>query len=533
MTDRKRVAVVGGGIAGLAAALELCRAPRGPDVILVEAEGSFGGKLRLVQVGSRLVDAGPDSFVARRPEVFELCAKIGIASDIVGPGASGAEVYARGRRRRLPPGLAMGIPTRFAPLARSGLIGTGGLLRAALDLTGIPAAARRGHAGRRRGPDEGCEDEDWEDEAIGSIVERHFGREVKEVLADPLIGGIHASSTDNLSAASVFPPLLAASRKGSSLMRSLRASTAEHSGRVPPAQVPMFATLTGGMASIASRITEAMIASGATCLARARVEAIEREGSSWVLHLAGTEAPSAVGPEAPSAVGSEAPSAVGSEASAERSVRADGLVLAVPAFEAARLLRPHGGELADALATIPYASVSVATFLFDEEGIRTEHKGTGFLVPASSGLHMTACTWLDVKWPHLRQPLTRLVRVSAGRFGDIRHELLPEDELVDVLLGDLARTAGIARTPAEAVVTRWPDSFPQYRPGHAKLVSRIEQEASRFPFLALAGAAYQGIGVPACVKSGREAAGAILAGLERLGGEGLEERHPAGRATGL
>ncbi|HTZ08754.1 MAG TPA: FAD-dependent oxidoreductase, partial [Acidimicrobiales bacterium] len=205
---RPTVVVVGGGIAGLSAALALASAPGAPRVVVLEASARLGGKLASAEIGGRTVDLGPDAFLARRPEAVDLCRELGLGPDLVAPGRRNAFVLARGRLRPLPDGLALGVPTRLAPLARSGILSPPGLARAALDL----ASPGRGPS---RPPGS------VPDRAVAAVTTARLGREVTELLVDPLVGGIHAGDTARMSAAAVFPPLLEAA-PGHSLMRALR-----------------------------------------------------------------------------------------------------------------------------------------------------------------------------------------------------------------------------------------------------------------------------------------------------------------------
>ncbi len=487
---RVRVAVIGGGITGLAAAFELSGPPDdpgdpsdpdAPEVVLFEEAPALGGKLRSAVVGGRVVDTGPDGFLARRPELSRLCRELGVERRLVGPGATGAAVYSRGRLRSLPAGLALGIPTRLGPLARSGVLGPAGLIRAALDMAeiGRPALA---HVAPPDGPPP-------EDEAIGAIVTRRLGRQVAERLADPLIGGIHAGSVDDMSAAAVFPALLGAARSGGSLMRGLRSPVAA-ARREPPSSPAVFATLRDGMASLAEHLAGVLTARGVKIATDCRVESLERDRSGWVVATGAGENP----------------------------VHFDGLVIAVPAWEASRLVRSHHAAMASMLSSIEYSSVAVVTMVLDDDAMPRSLRGTGFLVPASAGRLVTACTWLDAKWPHLRRSRTRLLRASAGRYGDLRHTSLDDRALVDTLLEDLRTTSGLSGRPLDLAVTRWPDAFPQYRPGHISLVEQIEAAAAELPHLAVAGAAYHGVGVPACVGDGRAAARRVLGSLRSARG---------------
>jgi oxygen-dependent protoporphyrinogen oxidase len=464
------VAVVGGGIAGLAAAWELSEgAAAGGRVVVFEAGPRFGGKLRTETFGGREVDLGPDAFIARRPEALALATELGLGPDLVAPGARRAYVWARGRLRPLPAGLALGVPTRLGPLARSGICSPAGLLRPARDLL------RPGHgAGRLPGEDS--------DETVGELVRRRLGQEVTARLAGPLIGGIHAGDIDRMSSAAVFPALLEADGRPGSLMRALRAATPP-----PDPTAPVFLTVRGGLGRLVDELTRALERRGVELRAATPVAGLGRvegaQGGRWVVRTDGPD------------------------------LEADGLVVALPAPAAAGLLRPHDAALAQALLAVTYASVSIITVRFADDVIGQRLDGSGFLVPGGNGPDgnplITACTWLTSKWPELARPGDVLLRVSVGRQGDDRAGSLDDGELLARALADLGPMLRLGAGPLESRVTRWPDAFPQYALGHLSRVRAMEAAAAGLPSLALAGAALHGVGVPACIGSGRRAGRAV------------------------
>jgi len=475
------VAIVGGGIAGLSAAWELtCTAP-GVHVVVLESDERLGGKLRTGAIGGRAVDLGPDAFLARRPEAVALCRELGLGDELVAPGSRIAYVWARGRLRLLPGGLALGVPTRLGPLARSGIVSPFGTARAAVDLVARPA--RRG-AGR--GPDR----------PVAEITRRRLGREVTARLVDPLIGGIHAGDTTRMSAAAVFPALLEAASAGGSLMRALRSSPSSS----PPAvggpltgvdgEPPVFYTVRGGLSRLVERLGDALRARGVDVRVGAPVGHLE---------LRHNGASTGAGPEARWAL--HTPRGI---------VDADAVVVATPTGKAAELLEPVSPTVAAMLAAIDYADVTLVTLQLPAHGVGNPLDGTGFLVPTDTGCLVTACTWLTSKWPELRRPGDVLLRASMGRFGDHRHTGLTDDEIVRRVLDELGPMLGLRSAPTEVVVTRWVGAFPQYAVGHVQRVTAIEDAVSRLPGAALAGAAYHGVGIPACIASGRQAAKAVL-----------------------
>ncbi len=485
-TTRPVVAVVGAGIAGLAAAWELAsETADGPpvDVVVLEAAGRPGGKLRSVDLDGRRVDLAAAAFLARRPEATELCRELGLGDELVAPGQSGASVLARGRLRQLPGGLHLGIPTRFGPLVRSGMFSPAELVRAALDVV-VPRARAHPVLG---------------DAAVGSLVGDRLGRAVVDRLVGPLLGGINAGDPDQLSAAATVPVLLAAASQTGSLMRRLREAGTRASARPselgpaePPqggAPPPVFWSLRSSTASLAEAVDGALATRGATRHVDSAVERLERVGDRWRLHLA---------PGSP----------------AGDHVDADGVVLAVPAGPAASLLRPHVPAAAELLEGVEYASVTVVTLAIPEASVPGSLAGTGFLVPRNEHVGgrpalVTGCTYLSLKWPHLRRHGELLVRASTGRAGDDRPADLDDDELAAAVSAELAEILGTGPLAPDALVTRWVDALPQYRPGHLLRVARVEEAVGKLPALAVAGAAYRGVGVPACVGSGRAAARSV------------------------
>jgi protoporphyrinogen/coproporphyrinogen III oxidase len=467
----RRVVVVGGGISGLAAAWELTggSTPRAdaPEVTVLEASPRLGGPLQSEDFGGRVIDLGPDGFLGRRPEAVDLCGEVGLVDALVPIAASGAAVWARGRLRTLPEGHALGIPTRFWPTARSGIVGTRGVLGLARDAV-LPRPDVRGPIG---------------DRAIGPLVARKLGRRVVDMLADPLIGGIHAGSVDDMSAAATFPPLLAAAQRRGGLMRGLRAEVPAPTPDGPP----LFWALAGGMAVLVTALAEALRARGVDVRLSSPAEALERSaGGTWIVH------------------------------SGRDAFDADAAVLATPAPTAAVLLRPYDDEAAGLLDAIDYASVTLVTFRVGSDDLPQTLHGTGFLVPRHSSHKgreqwaVTACTFLDRKWPQLGRDDEALLRASMGRVDDTRARAWSDDEAAERAWEELSALMGVGEQPLAARVVRFDDAFPQYRVHHLLRTAGIESALARLGGVAVAGAAYRGVGIPACIASGRSAARALL-----------------------
>ncbi len=376
-------------------------------------------------------------------------------------------MWARGKLRAMPEGLALGVPTRFWPAARSGILGTRGRFGLALDLL-LPRPDVRGPIG---------------DRAVGPLVARKLGRRVVDALVDPLIGGIHAGSVDDMSTAAVFPPLLTAAQRRGSLMRALRAEVPAPDPDGPP----LFWALDGGMAALVEGLADALRGRGADIRVGAPVESLERRGAAWTVWSSGGAA-----------------------------LEADGVVLATPAPATAVLVRPHDDEAAGLLDAIDYASVTLVTFRVGVDDVPAELYGTGFLVPRSSPHKgrdpwaVTVCTYLDRKWPHLLRDGEVLLRASLGRIDDVRAEEWSDAEVVERAWSELGLLLGVTGEPVEAVVTRFGRAFPQYRVHHLLRTAGIEAALARLGALAAAGAAYRGVGIPACIASGRDAARSLL-----------------------
>jgi oxygen-dependent protoporphyrinogen oxidase len=482
----ERVVVVGGGVAGLAAAWELTGGAEAqldpPEVVVLESSGRLGGALRTMSFGGRVVDLGPDGFLGRRPEAAALCREVGIGDALVPIAASGASVWARRRLRRLPEGLVMGIPSRWWPTARSGTLGLRGRLGLARDAL-LPRPDVRGPMG---------------DRSVGPLVARKLGRDVVDTLVDPLMGGIHAGSVDDMSAAAVYPPLLAAAQRRGGLMRALRteveASAAGASGSPdsgsgsasePADSPPLFWALHGGMTTLVDALADGLRSRGVDIRLQTAAEHLGRTGGGW------------------------------SVATAAAPLDAGCVVLAAPAHVTAALLREHDEEAAALLDAIDYASVVLVTFLVGADDV-PPLEGTGFLVPRRArsargrdGWAVTACTYLDRKWSHLARDGEVVLRASLGRVGDSRPESWDDEEVRERAWEELGLMLGVAGEPAESVVTRFPRAFPQYRVHHLLRTAGVEAAVGRLGRLAVAGSAYRGVGIPACVASGRAAAHAL------------------------
>jgi oxygen-dependent protoporphyrinogen oxidase len=455
------VAVVGGGIAGLSAALEATRL--GARVTVLESSSRVGGKVAVSEVGGLSVDEGADAMLTRVPDGLALARDAGLEPELTAPVAGQAFVWSRGALRPLPTGTLLGLPTDLAALAHSGLLSARGLNRVPLDLLlpGTPTT---------------------DDISVGDLVRRRFGREVVDRLVDPLLGGVYAGHADRLSLRATLPQLVPHAARHRSLLLAARAARAA----TPPTDGPLFASLPGGLGRLPAAVAAAAATSGADIRLGSTVRGLSRTPTGWRLIL-------------------------GSAAAPEQLV-ADAVVLAVPAAPAARLLADLTPAAAAELAGLEYASVAIVTLVLD--GGIERASGSGYLVPAVEGRTTKAVTFSSRKWAHLAGPQS-VVRASVGRHGETADLQRPDTELAEIVQQELADTVGPLPRLVASRVTRWGGGLPQYAVGHLDLVARLRSAVAQQDGLAVAGAAYDGVGVPACARSGREAARTVLRQNER------------------
>ncbi len=458
MSERADLAVVGAGISGLAAAWEGLR--RGARVMVLDAAPESGGKLRTSPFAGVALDEAADAFLARVPGAVELCAELGITSELVAPATGAAFVFHDGALRRLPADQLLGVPTDLDAVAASGLLSPDGVARARRDLD---APDDRPPGGV--------------DESVGDLVRRRLGDEVLDRLVGPLVGSIYAGDCDHLSLQVAAAQLAAARDRSPGDPSLVRAAAALRAQAVETGR-PVFLAPEGGMGRLVDALVDGI---GDDLRTGAAVAGLARDGDAWRLEPAG--------------------------------VTARAVVVATPAFAAAPLVTPHAPAAAEVLAAIEHASVTLVALAVPRAGIDRDLDGSGFLVPRSAGLRLTACSWVSSKWPHLDvDPDVALLRASVGRAGDDRAMALDDDALVAAVLADLKTTMGLRAAPTDVRVSRWPRSFPQPRPGHLARVAAAEAAVAAVPGLALAGAWAEGVGVPACIRGGRAAALSALGG---------------------
>jgi protoporphyrinogen/coproporphyrinogen III oxidase len=440
------VVVVGGGIAGLAAAHALLtRAGDGPAVrvTLLEAGERVGGKLQTSPfAGVAAIDEGPDAFLARLPWATKLARDVGLGDELTPPASGSASVWWHGLQP-IPEGLLLGMPTDVLKLARTKLLSWPAKARAALE----PLLART----------------DISDDSIGSYVRRRFGNQVHERLVDPLVGSIYASDTDRFSLAAVPQIAALATEHRSVLIAGRKRPPA------PGADGPVFIAPRGGLGRLVDATRAAVEQLGGAVSSGEPVASLMRDGSTWRVN----------------------------------GRAADGVILACPAWAAAPLLDD------ERLASIEYADVAMVTVAIPAATWPERLTGqSGYLVPKEVQRFVTAASFGSQKWPHWGAGGSVVLRISLGRDG-LPVLQLGDDELIAAAISETGRHIGVDLQPTATRVSRWLRAFPQYRPHHHDLVRTIEADLP--PTLALAGASYHGIGIPACVRSAQAAADRVLA----------------------
>jgi oxygen-dependent protoporphyrinogen oxidase len=466
-SHRPHVVIVGGGITGLAAAHACVSDPtaHGLNVrcTIVEREARVGGKLHSEHVDGCLLEHGADSFLASKPAAAALCRSLGLGDDLVGttPGRAVYVVHA-GRLHRFPEGVGLGIPTRLAPLARTGLLSVSEKIRALGDLV-IPRGSETA------------------DESVGAFVRRRFGDGTLKRLAGPILGGIYAGDPDTLSLRATFPQLLEWERRHRSLILAARARR-----QTAGAPSPAFLTLRGGLGVLVDALHRAL-ADHTFVTGRSVLRIRPRAGAaraSFVVDLDDAT-----------------------------SVDADAVIVATPAHAAATQLADLAPAIANQLREIPYVSTATVNLCYRREDVPHDLNGHGFVVAHGEPVTITACTWSSSKWPGRAPAGIVLLRCYLGAAG--RDAIVNEDDatLRKVVDTDLRTLLGVHASPRFARVARWTRALPQYNVGHLDRVAAIDRELPAFPALALAGAAYRGLGIPDCIAQGSAAAARVLGAL--------------------
>jgi protoporphyrinogen/coproporphyrinogen III oxidase len=457
------VVIIGGGITGLAAAYEV--AARNIPFVLLETSDRIGGLIFTERVGGFTIESGADSMLAQKPAAIQLCGELGLSSRlVVSTPPRTAYVHARGRLHALPSGAVFGIPTTWPGIAGYSLLPWPARLRLAAGIY-TERRSENKHEARQRDADE----------SVADFFRRRFGAATVDLIADPLLGGIHAGDVERLSIRAVAPRL--ADR-----------ATLRDAATTPPSSEGMFRSLAGGMGELVEAI-EGRLPAG-SIRRRSEAQAISRAGRSW--HVASTSG----------------------------TLDASAIVLAAPAHAAARLVERVDAELAAECAGIPYVSTASIALAWPRTSVAHPLRGSGFVVARrQSTLRITACTWVSSKWQSRAPAGTVLLRAFLGGAADPDAAALSDDAAVEIARHDVSEVLGIREPPSFARVYRWIRAGAQHNVGHSARVGRIEARLAALPGLFVAGSGFRSIGVPDCIADGR-AAGAAAA---RYAGDKIRE----------
>ncbi|MGA7521363.1 MAG: protoporphyrinogen oxidase [Acidobacteriaceae bacterium] len=466
----QRIAILGGGIAGLSAAWTLEKARRAGAPIaysLYEASGRLGGVIRSEIVDGCVVEGGPDSFLSEKPAAAALCRELGIADQLLPSNDRQRKTYilVRNRLIPLPDGLMFMVPTKLVPTLLTPLFSWSTKLHMAREFLFPPAPAT-------------------EDESVAAMTRRHFGQETVDRLVSPLLSGVYGGNADQLSVRAVLPRMVTMEQKHRSLSRAMLAA---RKTAAPPRPTSgdrrsgprsLFTTLRDGMSQMTDRIA-AELAAGSVHLS-SPVETIARQNNSWLVETA-----------------------FGRE-------RYDALILALPAWTAGGLLRPVHTALGEALQGVPYSSSITVTAGYNRDDLHSLPPGFGYLVPASEGRRMLACTFVHAKFANRTPADKGVLRCFLGGSGNEALLDQTDEQLTAIVEKELSEVLGLRAKPNFIRIARWRQSMAQYGVGHLERMQRVREAIATLPGLALAGNAYEGIGVPDCIRTGQQAAESVL-----------------------
>jgi len=452
-----RLVVVGAGITGLAAAFEWRRRRPDDEIVVLEAGDRIGGKLHRIELAGHWYDTGPEAMLARVPEAVRLVEDLGLGDRLVAPATTQASVVLPDGRHPLPAGTVLGVPASADGL--DGFLSPDGVARVRAEAD-LPPVRLDG------------------DVAVGGLLRNRLGDEVVDRLVEPLLGGVYAGRADELSLAATMPALAAHLAATGSVLAAAEAARDAGARSRGDADGPVFATVRDGIGSL----PEALVAAArAQVRLRTPAHGLRRTASGWELSIGTAAAPELL--------------------------TADAVIVTAPAPKAARLLADAVPGAVEPLEGIPYASMAVVAMAFPRQDVAA---GSGFLVPPVTGRLVKGVTVSSAKWPHLAGDAL-LVRSSVGRYRDERELQRDDDDLTAAVVADVADLLGLSRPePLETRLVRWGGGLPQYLVGHPARVAAIRSAVGELPGLAVAGAAFDGVGVPACIRDAHRAVDALL-----------------------
>lgn len=477
----KHIVIIGGGITGLSAAYYASKQTENKShITLLEQADYWGGKLVTERVpfgeGQFVIEGGPDTFVVTKPWGMKLCKELGIADRLRGTNPDTKKTYILKNRKlhELPGGLTMMIPTEFGPMIRTGLLSWPAKARMGLDFV-LPPARANG------------------DETLGAFVTRRLGRSAYENLIEPLMSGIYAGDGDQLSLQSSFPYLRDLELEHGGLVKGalalrrerLRKAGANEGNPTPtPGSRSIFLTPLTGLAEIVEALLQYLGHSGVKLRLRTTVQEVNRTSDGFAVLLSSGEM-----------------------------IPVDGVILATPSYITADLVGNFASDLAAELRPIEYASTATVTLAFRESDLPRPLDGYGYVIPRREGRKALACTWTSTKFPHRTPQGYALLRVFIGRAGQDKEIAWDDTGLLGIAREELSLTLGITAEPILTRIYRWEKAMPQYNLGHPERLQRIERSLAAYTGLALAGNAYQGIGIPDCIHSGEMAVQKIFSEL--------------------
>ena len=461
-----RIAIIGGGISGLATAYRLSRSRLGQagtlEIHVFEARDGLGGVIQTEKRDGFLMEQGPDSFISAKPWAVELCRELGLDQDFMetNPDLRQSFILSQNKLIPVPRGFYLMAPTKVSEAVRTPLLSFSGKFRMACEVF-IPPKKEKG------------------DESLASFVSRRFGRETLDRIAQPMIAGIYTADPEELSLEATFPHFLQMEREHGSVIRALSRKKNDATSKASGPRYSLFLTLKGGLQSLISKLIQRM---PQVCFHLSKKVMSLKNGAHWKILLEGGE-----------------------------TLEADILCLAIPASSSARLLRDICENMANDLRQIPYETVSTVGLAFHRKDIRHRLNGLGYVVPSMEKKKIVGCTFSSVKFSGRTQDSgATLLRAFLG--GKASRELLEADDqnVVKTVCNEVRQQLGISADPILTRMSRWPESIPQYRVGHRQTVERIFAALKDFPGLYLTGNAYNGTGIPDCIHHAFQTADQIL-----------------------
>jgi len=454
MTAKKySVAIIGGGITGLAAAFYLMKdAGETFDFTLFEQSERLGGKIQTVKRNGFIVERGPDSIVARKPAGVSFIKDVGLDKDLVGNSAGQSYVWHRDELHPIPGGAIMGIPTEIGPFINSKLFSIKGKARAAFDLV-LPRQSRKN-----------------QDMSLGYFFRKRLGDEVVENLIEPLLTGIYSGDIDELSLMATFPQFFEVEQKHRSLILGMKKMRPK---KTPAKPASAFVTLRNGLESLVTKVEELLPAS--SIRKRTAVEKIKRRQDGYELLLESGE-----------------------------KQYFDAIVITSPHTSVRHMLRDYA--FVHVLKDYPVTSVANVAMAFEEEQVKFDYDGTGFVVSRNTDVTITACTWTNRKWPHTTPKGKVLLRGYVGRPGQTDIVDAEDEEMTKVVLQDLKKMMSIEGKPLFHIITRWKHAMPQYTVGHKFRIDALKSNLEAdLPGVYLAGSSFEGVGIPDCIQQAKQA----------------------------